>query len=216
MYRLIFRQISRRKYRLPPWFHSKGHHEQGHSTTGGHYIPPLALASAAFITSNSNNDISINEAIKVNDYRTVREIIQLGDKESSLKYNKLGWTPLILAAAWNKTMIAKLLLDNGADPDSQDKYQPPVKQRITRNDRYFSKSDQERYDQRENDFPNQFNPQADFCGATALFYATLNNNPDMVELLLKHGADPLIKLRSGLHPLEVVNMNTENGIKDGG
>ena len=77
-------------------------------------------------------------------------------------------------------------------------------------------SDQERYDQRENDFPNQFNPQADFCGATALFYATLNNNPDMVELLLKHGADPLIKLRSGLHPLEVVNMNTENGIKDGG
>ena len=36
-------------------------------------------------------------------------------------------------------MIAKLLLDNGADPDSQDKYQPPVKQRITRNDRYFSK-----------------------------------------------------------------------------
>jgi len=46
---------------------------------------------------------------------------------------------LILAAAWNKTMIAKLLLDNGADPDSQDKYQPPVKQRITRNDRYFSK-----------------------------------------------------------------------------
>ena len=53
--------------------------------------------------------------------------------------SKLGWTPLILAAAWNKTMIAKLLLDNGADPDSQDKYQPPVKQRITRNDRYFSK-----------------------------------------------------------------------------
>ena len=90
-------------------------------------------------TSNSNDDISINEAIKVNDYRTVREIIQMGDKESSLKYNKLGWTPLILAAAWNKTMIAKLLLDNGADPDSQDKYQPPVKQRITRNDRYFSK-----------------------------------------------------------------------------
>ena len=38
----------------------------------------------------------------------------------------------------------------------------------------------------------------------------------MVELLLKHGADPLIKLRSGLHPLEVVNMNTENGIKDRG
>lgn len=139
MYRLIFRQISRRKYRLPPWFYSQGHHEQGHSTTGSHYVPPVALASAAFIASNSNDDISINEAIKVNDYRTVREIIQLGDKESSLKYNKLGWTPLILAAAWNKTMIAKLLLDNGADPDSQDKYQPPVKQRITRNDRYFSK-----------------------------------------------------------------------------
>ena len=38
----------------------------------------------------------------------------------------------------------------------------------------------------------------------------------MVELLLQHGADPLIKLRSGLHPLEVVNMNTENGIKDCG
>ena len=141
MYRLIFRQISRRKYRLPAWFYSKS---DGHNTSSGQhfqYIPPasLALASAALFTSNSNDDISINEAIKVNDYRTVREIIQMGDKESSLKYNKLGWTPLILAAAWNKTMIAKLLLANGADPDSQDKYQPPVKQRITRNDRYFSK-----------------------------------------------------------------------------
>ena len=37
----------------------------------------------------------------------------------------------------------------------------------------------------------------------------------MVELLLEHGADPLIKLRSGLHPLEVVNMHTDNGIKAG-
>ena len=140
MYRLIFRQISRRKYRIPAWFYTKS--ENGHNTTSGRYVPPLALASAAMFTSNSNDDISINEAIKVNDYRTVREIIQMGDKESSLKYNKLGWTPLILAAAWNKTMIAKLLLDNGADPDSQDKYQPPVKQRITRNDRYFSKVNQ--------------------------------------------------------------------------
>ena len=92
MYRLIFRQISRRKYRLPPWFHSKSHHEQGHSTKSVHFIPPVALASAAFITSNSNDDISINEAIKVNDYRTVREIVQLGDKESSLKYNKANFT----------------------------------------------------------------------------------------------------------------------------
>ena len=115
MYRLIFRQISRRKYRLPPWFHSKGHHEQGHSTTGGHYIPPLALASAAFITSNSNDDISINEAIKVNDYRTVREIIQLGDKESSLKYNKVDFTnkhsqssSLIGQCAYLKSLKARL------------------------------------------------------------------------------------------------------------
>ena len=38
----------------------------------------------------------------------------------------------------------------------------------------------------------------------------------MVELLLQHGADPLIKLRSGLHPLEVVALNTENGIKASG
>ena len=92
MYRLIVRQISRRKYRLPPWFYSQGHHEQGHSTTGSHYVPPVALASAAVFVSNSNDDISINEAIKVNDYRTVREIIQLGDKESSLKYNKVDFT----------------------------------------------------------------------------------------------------------------------------
>ena len=97
MYRLIFRQISRRKYRLPPWFNSKNH--QGHNTTegSGHYIPPVALASAALFTSNSNDDISINEAIKVNDYRTVREIIQLGDKESSLKYNKVDFTSSVLS-----------------------------------------------------------------------------------------------------------------------
>lgn len=35
----------------------------------------------------------------------------------------------------------------------------------------------------------------------------------MVKLLLDNGADPLIKLRSGLHPLEMINDQTENGIK---
>jgi len=55
-----------------------------------HCIPSMALVSAALFASNSNDDILINEAIKVND--------------------RLGWTPLILAAAWDKTMFAKLLL----------------------------------------------------------------------------------------------------------
>ena len=73
--------------------------------------------------------------------------------------------------------------------------------------------DQFRFDERLKYFPSHFNPRADFCGATALFYATLNNNVEMVKLLLDNGADPLIKLRSGLHPLEMINDQTENGIK---
>ena len=36
-----------------------------------HFIPSVALASAALFASNSNNDILINEAIEINDYRTV-------------------------------------------------------------------------------------------------------------------------------------------------
>ena len=41
------------------------------------------------------------------------------NEQSAFQYNQAGMTPLILAVIHNRTMLVKLLLENGADPDSQ-------------------------------------------------------------------------------------------------
>ena len=100
---------------------------------------PIAYISNGQRVIHAKAEENINDFIVSNDYKNVRLSLDSNDNEQSKRYNKLGWTPLILAVARDNYPIAKLLLNNGADPDSQDKYQRPTKQRISRNEAFFSK-----------------------------------------------------------------------------
>lgn len=55
---------------------------------------------------------------------------------------------------------------------------------------------------RDEDFSSQLNNSATFLGFTALHYAVLINDLDMIKLLLKYGANPCIQNDSGNRPVE--------------
>lgn len=131
---------------------------------------------------------------------------------SKSKEHKFGWTALILAAAWNNNDIVKILLENGADPDGQEKYVKPNPTQLSRRigDAVYTEADELKMKTKRDLFPEHI--EGDLRGATALFYAVLNNNVKMVETLLEHGADPLLKTRSGYHPLEICDENTNEGL----
>ena len=53
---------------------------------------------------------------------------------------------------------------------------------------------------REEEFCDRLSSRATFNGFTALHYAVLNDNLDIVNLLIEHGADPLIENEQGHLP----------------
>ena len=65
---------------------------------------------------------------------------------------------------------------------------------------------------RKEQFPTHLSAKIDYRGATALFYAVLNDNYEMAKLLIDAGADPLVKLHQGVSPIEVVDLNSKNGL----
>jgi ATP-dependent Clp protease ATP-binding subunit ClpB len=77
----------------------------------------------------------------------------------------------------------------------------------------YTDEDEKKMKARKDLFPENFRIETDMRGATALFFAVLNDNFEAVKVLLDHGADPLIKTRSGYHPLEAVDETTDEGLK---
>lgn len=55
---------------------------------------------------------------------------------------------------------------------------------------------------RDEEFSSQLNNRATFLGFTALHYAVLTDNIEVVKVLLKAGANPLIENDSGHRPVQ--------------
>ena len=72
--------------------------------------------------------------------------------------------------------------------------------------------DEEKLNVRKEQFPKHLSAKIDYRGATALFYAVLNDNSEMVKLLIDAGADPLVKLHQGISPIEIVDENSKDGL----
>lgn len=53
---------------------------------------------------------------------------------------------------------------------------------------------------RDEDFSNRLNNSATFLGFTALHYAVLADNGEVVKLLLENGANPCLENESGHRP----------------
>jgi len=168
------------------------------------------MAAGFFSLTNETENADIYELIAKGNYGEVYRRLKSGEQAS--QQHKYGWTPLILAAASNDAQIMKLLLENGADPDCQERYLKPSPTQLSHKigDAIFSEADERKIKEREKYFPH-LAQNADWRGATALFYAVLNNDVNGVKTLLDHGADPLIKTRGGHHPLEMVKEYSDDG-----
>lgn len=69
------------------------------------------------IKSDLEKSEQIREAIKNNDVKKVKEIINSGFDVNST--NKIGDTPIIMATLFGTSEIVKILLDAGADPHTK-------------------------------------------------------------------------------------------------
>jgi len=175
-------------------------------------LPTTTVAIGGFLFDKSEKNSNIYSAIASDDYGSVYKCIKTGQKTN--QYHKYGWTPLHLAAAWNDEKMVKMLLESGADPDLQEKYVKPVAKQFGQHytQAMLSADDEEKLKVRKEQFPTHLSPKIDYRGATALFYAVLNDNHQMAKLLIDAGADPLVKLHQGISPIEVVDESSKNGL----
>lgn len=175
-----------------------------------HFRPvlPLSLCTLGLVHAKSNSDI--NQVLLENDYRQLKYLLESKDK-SAFQYNQAGMTPLIMAVVHNKTMLARLLLENGADPDCQDQFHRPKPRMLSATEYIYERDDLEKIESRKEYFPAHLNPNMNYYGATPLFYAVLNNNVKLVDLLIEHGADPLIRMKAGFNAFDVVHRDNADG-----
>ena len=67
--------------------------------------------------------------------------------------------------------------------------------------------------EREDRFSDKLNSRATFKGFTALHYAVLADDLNMIKLLLENGADPLIENDLGHRPIEYCNNTADDETK---
>ncbi|CAK8674292.1 unnamed protein product [Clavelina lepadiformis] len=139
--------------------------------------------------------ISLLFAISSKDSKEIERTLKtLNSTEDPVKLailnhrHPLGWTSLMLASVNGMPHVVEKLLKAGADPNLGDVYNLRTIRHIPRG----------RARQiREEEFSEKLFTDADFRGFTALHYAVLSDTKSVVEILLKHGADPLSKNHMG-------------------
>ncbi|KAF5285002.1 hypothetical protein FQR65_LT02314 [Abscondita terminalis] len=116
----------------------------------------------------------------------------------------LGWTPLMVAAVNNRTDVCKALLKSGADPNLVDEY---VNSNRTARDKGMHTL--EVLMVRDEEFCMRLNNRATYYGFTALHYAVLADNIEIVKMLLDYGANPILENDAGHRPIQYAKQNSE-------
>ncbi|KAJ8946692.1 hypothetical protein NQ318_006949 [Aromia moschata] len=112
------------------------------------------------------------------------------------KRHPLGWTALLVAAANEQYEVIELLLKAGADPNAPDNYV-----NANRTASQAGLHPIEVLMMRDEEFSFNLNNKATFLGFTALHYAVLTDNFNIIKLLIKYGADPSLENDMGHKPV---------------
>ncbi|XP_067943504.1 mitochondrial disaggregase-like isoform X1 [Watersipora subatra] len=132
------------------------------------------------------------QCCRMNDLESVRKLIKDGVDVNAK--HELGWSPLMVAAMNNHYTVVKLLLEAKANPNLADSYshaaRVSMESGLARNQVQKARDD-------------EFSPLlsgSDFRGSTALHYAALVDNLDIMTALIQAGADPFIVNAQGFKP----------------
>lgn len=136
------------------------------------------------------------KAIKNGNLWQVEQLLKSGSVDVNCRH-KLGWTPLQVAAVNRRREIVSLLLKHGAIPDAEDEFM-----NVYTTAREKGIHSLEVQISREDEFSDRLSNRANFRGCSALHYASLVDDPGIVNALLEAGADPLKANDYGKTPLD--------------
>ncbi|XP_053399271.1 caseinolytic peptidase B protein homolog [Mercenaria mercenaria] len=149
----------------------------------------------------SDNSDRLLIAVKNGDNYSIRSIINSGVDIN--KRHLLGWTALHVAAINGNVNAIKQLLEAGADPNIGDEFST-----INQVSREKEIHPIHVHRSREEQFSSRLRANANCKGCTALHYAALIDNGEIIKLLLDAGADPTIENVNG-HKPEMYAKNPE-------
>jgi ATP-dependent Clp protease ATP-binding subunit ClpB len=191
--------------------HRHEDHEESQSFKGFvKFFRSGTLAAATIISYNhfhsdeppnfNNNNTSrvfeeLHQAILEGDERRAKILLKNSTPQDVNHRHNLGWQLIHLAAVNGRSRLVELLLENGAEINSPDKYTSP---RLM--------AEQHNIDPMVISLirTTEFHPdlaRTNWAGTTSLHYATLSNNIDTIEVLMKYGANPTIKNEAGYKPI---------------
>ncbi|XP_050418209.1 caseinolytic peptidase B protein homolog [Patella vulgata] len=159
------------------------------ATLGFAFLKPAECSNR-----DSDRHLELLNAIKDNNLYEIQRLLK--DKVSPDCRHVLGWTALQLAAVNRNIKALHLLLDAGADPNLGDEF---VNINVTSREKKLNTL--QVLLSREEDFCDRLNNSVNFKDSTALHYAVLVEDKDVVEALLKAGADPTKENALGHKPI---------------
>ncbi|KAI8064482.1 P-loop containing nucleoside triphosphate hydrolase protein [Gongronella butleri] len=173
---------------LPTQVHRHGNHFRVGVVTAATVglVAVAALGERAYALETQDTGDRLCQLIVHNDLRTLKKLADDPNFNANVHHSH-GWTPLQVAVIQDNELAVKLLLEKGADPDLEDQYYPRTHQAAAI---------------RQEDFSDELMPYRDYRDYTALHYAVIIGNANVVTMLLDHLANPLARNSNGFTPRE--------------
>ncbi|KAK9747134.1 Ankyrin repeats (3 copies) [Popillia japonica] len=154
-------------------------------------IIEIIVFCSSYVSNIKLNEKKFFRSVQYGIEHEVRRMIDSKTVDVNIRH-QLGWTPLMVAAVNGHTNLCKILLQAGADPNLTDQFS-----NASRTASDMGLHSLEVLMMRDEEFSSQLNNRATFLGFTALHYAVLTDNLDVVKVLLEAGANPLVENDSG-------------------